>query len=121
VREATPLVAKLRPSLQLLNRSQPDLDRSLDVVTYLANELGYNPPGAEEGYLFWAAWFFHNASSILSIQDAHGSVWRGLVMFGCSSAGEVIGSNPALQPIGEAAFCPGTAAGSPPLPRRKGR
>ena len=120
VREAQPLLRDLRPSLQLLNRSQGDLDRTLDVVTYLANELGYNPPGSEEGYIFWASWFFHNAASILSIQDAHGATWRGLVMFGCSSAGEVIASNPALEPVGAAPFCPQPAQGTPPLPKRKG-
>jgi phospholipid/cholesterol/gamma-HCH transport system substrate-binding protein len=108
VRETTPLVHKLRPSLDLLNRSQPNLDRSLDVLTYVANELGYNPPGGEEGYLFWLAWFFHNSASMLSIQDAHGAVWRGLVMVGCSTAGQVISANPALQPIGKSAFCPST-------------
>jgi phospholipid/cholesterol/gamma-HCH transport system substrate-binding protein len=110
VRETTPLVHELRPSVDLLNRSQPNLDRSLDVLTYVANELGYNPPGSEEGYLFWLSWFFHNSASMLSLQDAHGAVWRGLVMVGCSSAGQVIAANPALQPIGKAAFCP--AAGS---------
>ena len=106
VREARPLVRELRPSLRLLNRAQPDLDRTLDVVTYLANVLGYNPPGGEEGYLFWGSWFFHNAASVLSLEDAHGVAWRGLVMFGCSTAGQVIAANPALEPIGAAPFCP---------------
>jgi phospholipid/cholesterol/gamma-HCH transport system substrate-binding protein len=109
VRETVPLVHQLHPSLDLLNRSQPDLDRSLDVLTYVANELGYNPPGGEEGYLFWLAWFFHDSASMLSLQDAHGAVWRGLVMFGCSTAGQVIAADPALQPIGKSAFCPSTA------------
>ena len=113
VREAVPLVRELRPSLRLLNRSQPDLDRTLDQVTYLANVLGYNPPGADEGYLFYASWFFHNAASLLSLQDAHGVVWRGLVMFGCSTAGQVTAVNPALAPIGEAAFCPTRPAANP--------
>jgi phospholipid/cholesterol/gamma-HCH transport system substrate-binding protein len=108
VRDATPLVHQLRPSLDLLNKSQPDLDRSIDVLTYVANELGYNPPGADEGYLFYLAWFFHNSASMLSLQDAHGAVWRGLIMVGCSTAGQVISANPALQPIGRAAFCPST-------------
>jgi phospholipid/cholesterol/gamma-HCH transport system substrate-binding protein len=108
VRDATPLVKQLRPSLDLLNKSQPNLDRSLDVLTYVANELGYNPPGSEEGYLFWLAWFFHDSASMLSLQDAHGAVWRGLVMVGCSTAGQVISANPALKPLGANAFCPGT-------------
>ena len=88
------------------------------MLNRVVNVLAYNPPGSEEGYLFWAAWFFHNAASILSIQDAHGATWRGLIMFGCSSAGQVLASNPALQPIGKLPFCPG--GGGLPLPKRKG-
>jgi phospholipid/cholesterol/gamma-HCH transport system substrate-binding protein len=106
VREARPLVRELRPSLRHLNRSQPDLDRSLDVVTYLANVLGHNPPGPDEGYLFYGSWFFHNGASVLSLEDAHGVAWRGLVMFGCSTVQQVLAANPALAPIGDAPFCP---------------
>jgi phospholipid/cholesterol/gamma-HCH transport system substrate-binding protein len=119
VREATPLVRRLRPSLELLDRSYPDLQSSVDVLNRVVNVLGYNPPGAEEGYLFWATWFFHNAASILSIQDAHGAVWRGLVMVGCSTAGQVIAANPALAPIGKATFCPGGGGPPVPLPKKK--
>jgi phospholipid/cholesterol/gamma-HCH transport system substrate-binding protein len=106
VREATPLVRQLRPSLDLLNRSSPDLQTATDVLTHVANELGYNPPGTEEGYLFWLSWFFHNSASMLSVQDAHGVAWRGLIMVGCSTAGQVLAANPALQPIGKSTFCP---------------
>ena len=55
------------------------------VLNYVVNELGYNPPGPEEGYLFWLAWFFHNADSILSIEDAHGRRWRGGLITSCST------------------------------------
>jgi phospholipid/cholesterol/gamma-HCH transport system substrate-binding protein len=120
VHDAIPLLQELRPSLQLLNRSDPDLQRTVDVLTRVVNILNYNPPGAEEGYGFWAAWFFHNAASILSLQDAHGATWRGLVMVGCSSAGQVLSLNPALQPIGESAFCPGQGSGLP-LPKKAKR
>jgi phospholipid/cholesterol/gamma-HCH transport system substrate-binding protein len=85
VRQATPLLRELRPSLRDLNSATPNLVRTGRVLNYLANELGYNPPGPEEGYLFWTAWFAHNADSIFSIEDAHGAVWRGLVMGSCSS------------------------------------
>ena len=92
-----PAVRELRPSLRDLNRATPDLVRAGKVLNYLANELGYNPPGPEEGYLFWTAWFVHNAASVLSIEDAHGVAWRGLAMFSCSTAGNVLGSLPALR------------------------
>ena len=122
VGEAIPVVRKLRPSLELLNQVQPDLDASLDVLTYVANELGYNPPGAEEGYLFWTAWFVHNAASIVSVEDAHGVAWRGLVIGSCSTFGQVIAMNPALAPLGEAAFCGTTSepGGGAPLPKKRG-
>jgi phospholipid/cholesterol/gamma-HCH transport system substrate-binding protein len=123
VSEAIPVVRKLRPSVELLNEVQPDLDETVDVLTYVVNELGYNPPGTEEGYLFWTAWFIHNAASIVSLEDAHGVTWRGLVIGSCSTFGQVVAANPALQPLGEAAFCGTTGApggGVPPLPKKKG-
>jgi phospholipid/cholesterol/gamma-HCH transport system substrate-binding protein len=106
VRAATPVVGLLQPSLDLVNRADPNLIRTVDVLTYVVNELAYNPPGTEEGYLFWLAWFAHNAASILSIEDAHGVAWRGLLMVGCSTAGQVIKVSPALAPLGNAAVCP---------------
>ena len=69
------------PSLRDLNRATPRLVRVGKILNYLANELGYNPPGAEEGYLFWLPWFAHNAQSTVSIDDAHGPVVRGLALF----------------------------------------
>lgn len=106
VREATPLVADLRPSVHDLEPATVDLVRTGKVLNYVANELGYNPPGPEEGYLFWTAWFIHNADSILTTEDANGATWRGLVMVGCSSLGQLVGHNPALAPLATAPICP---------------
>jgi phospholipid/cholesterol/gamma-HCH transport system substrate-binding protein len=106
VREAIPVVRRLRPSVEFVNEADPDLIASVDVLTRVVNELLYNPPGAEEGYLFYLVWFAHNGSSLLSIEDAHGVVWRGLVMVGCSSVGQAIKVNPALAPLGDSAVCP---------------
>ena len=72
VRQTTPLVQSLRPSVKHLRPATDDLVRAGNVLNYVVNELGYNPPGAEEGYLFWLAWFTHNANNILSVEDAHG-------------------------------------------------
>jgi phospholipid/cholesterol/gamma-HCH transport system substrate-binding protein len=49
------------------------------------NILGYDPGGGRKGYLFWLAWFAHNANSMLSTGDAHGAVWRGMALFSCAS------------------------------------
>jgi phospholipid/cholesterol/gamma-HCH transport system substrate-binding protein len=108
VRAATPLVRDLRPSVERLNPATANLVRVGAVLNYVVNELGYNPPGPEEGYLFWLAWFTHNANSILTVEDAHGATWRGLVMVGCSSAGQVLGANPAVAPLLSAPVCPGS-------------
>ena len=85
VREVTPLLRELRPPLQDLNRTIPGLTRAGRVLNYLVNELAYNPPGSEEGYLFWLSWFAHNADSLFSVEDSHGAVWRGLGTGSCSS------------------------------------
>ena len=106
VREATPLVADLRPSVRDLEPATVDLVRTGKVLNHVANELGYNPPGPEEGYLFWTAWFIHNANSILTTEDAHGATWRGLAMVGCSSLGQLLNRNPALAPLGAVPICP---------------
>ena len=117
VREATPLLADLRPSVADLDTATGDLIPTGKVLNHTVNELGYNPPGPEEGYLFWTAWFVHNANSILTIEDAHGATWRGLVMVGCSTLGQLLGSNPALAPLAAAPICPDR----PPAVARGGR
>ena len=102
-----------------LEPATTDLVRTGKVLNYVANELGHNPPGPEEGYLFWTSWFIHNASSILTTEDAHGATWRGLVMVGCSSLGQLLPSNPALAPLAAVPICPDPP---PPVagPRKSG-
>ena len=106
VRSLVPLVADARPSVSNLTHTVSPLSRVVNVLDYLANELGYNPPGPEEGYLFWTAWFMHDSNSMLSIEDAHGATWRGLVMVGCTSAAKLIATTPALAPLADAPVCP---------------
>ncbi|MEX2195180.1 MAG: MlaD family protein [Thermoleophilaceae bacterium] len=106
VREAVPLLRDLRPAVDDLGEAAPDLVQASVEGNYVANELGYNPPGKEEGYLFWTSWFFHNSASLLSVEDAHGVAWRGLVMVGCSSIGQILGGTPALAPLLDLPFCP---------------
>jgi phospholipid/cholesterol/gamma-HCH transport system substrate-binding protein len=111
VRQTTPLIKSLRPSVKNLGPVTDDLVRGVNVLNYVVNELGYNPAGPEEGYLFWLAWFTHNSNNILSVEDAHGATWRGLILVGCSTAGDVIDVAPVLAPLLTAPICPGT-----PLP-----
>ena len=121
VREATPLLAKLRPSVEKVDRvTSPDLIAAGHVLNRTVNVLGYNPEGEEEGFLFHLAWYVHNAVSVLSVEDAHGVAWRGLVMGSCSTFPDVVGHVPALIPFGQVfgqlPFCGQPTA--PQMPKR---
>jgi phospholipid/cholesterol/gamma-HCH transport system substrate-binding protein len=83
VRQVQPLARDLAPVAQRLVRQTPDLSRAFQVLTYAVNELAFNPEGSDEGYLYWLAWFAHNAASVGSTQDAQGPVTRGLALFSC--------------------------------------
>ena len=114
VRLTTPLLAKLRPSVDRIGAVTPALIDVGHVLNRAVNELAYNPPGSEEGFLFWLAWYIHDGNSVLAVEDAHGVAWRGLVMFGCSTFGALLASNPALAPFAAVPICPGHPA--PPHP-----
>jgi virulence factor Mce-like protein len=96
VRDARPLSREATPTLADLTAQSPNLRRTFGVIEELANELSYNPAGKEEGYLFWLAWFAHNASSFVSTGDANGAVWRGMVAVSCSSPAVVPKSLPTV-------------------------
>ena len=84
VQETKPLAAHLGPATRDLTKVTPALSSAFQVLTYLTNEIGYNPPGSDEGFVHWIAWFTHNLNSFTSTQDAHGAVWRGLALFDCT-------------------------------------
>ncbi len=109
-----PVLRDLNPTTADLNTDTPDLTRSFRVLRYVVNELAYNPPGSEEGYLFWLAWFNHNANSLLSEGDAHGLLWRGQLMMSCSTlanANESGALGTLLGALGSALPCPTPPAG----------
>jgi phospholipid/cholesterol/gamma-HCH transport system substrate-binding protein len=85
VKAGVPAVRELRRATAALGGTLTDLPSVVQRINYITNELTYNPPGSEEGYLFWTPWFFHNSASMLSTQDAHGGAWRGLALFSCST------------------------------------
>lgn len=120
VRLTAPLLRKLRKPLEQVDRvTSPDLISAGRTLNRTVNVLGHNPPGPEEGYLFHLSWYVHNAVSILSIEDAHGVAWRGLVLGSCSSFPTLVDLNPALAPLGQLPICPTTpAGGGPSLPKR---
>ncbi|MGZ4268751.1 MAG: MlaD family protein [Solirubrobacteraceae bacterium] len=86
-RDALPVIQQLRPVARDLAQITPKLTSSFKVVNYLLNELAYNPPGKEEGYLFWTAWANHDGNAVFNLADAHGPVRRGLVVASCTTLG----------------------------------
>ena len=50
------------------------------------NALAYNPPGADEGFLFYVPWLNHDLNANDTLQDAYGPLRRGIVLQSCSSA-----------------------------------
>jgi phospholipid/cholesterol/gamma-HCH transport system substrate-binding protein len=98
-RQARPPVRTLRAAAADLAPTTPRLTRTFKVLNSLLNTLAYNPPGPEEGYLFWASWVNHAGASIFSTQDAHGAIRRGLVLASCTNLSVLEGirqSNPQL-------------------------
>lgn len=84
VRESQPLVGDLAPAVRDLSAVTPALTTAFEVLRTTTNTIAYNPPGSDEGFVHWLAWFTHNINSFTSTQDAHGAVWRGLGLFDCS-------------------------------------
>jgi phospholipid/cholesterol/gamma-HCH transport system substrate-binding protein len=50
------------------------------------NALAYNPPGDQEGFLFYVPWLNHDLNLTYTLQDAYGPVRRGLVQESCATA-----------------------------------
>jgi phospholipid/cholesterol/gamma-HCH transport system substrate-binding protein len=85
VSSTIPVLSELNPAAKDLGTTLTELPPVVEDTNYIVNALLHNPPGDEEGYAFWTAWFLHNGASMLSTQDAHGSAWRGLALFSCST------------------------------------
>jgi phospholipid/cholesterol/gamma-HCH transport system substrate-binding protein len=85
LRAALPLNRDLASVSSGLRAVSPDIATSFKVLDYAANELSYNPPGSDEGYLYWLAWGAHNLDSVVSVEDAHGAAAHGLALVSCSA------------------------------------
>jgi phospholipid/cholesterol/gamma-HCH transport system substrate-binding protein len=101
-REVQPTVRSLRRAAEHLKPLTPRLTRTFTVVNSLLNTLAFNPPGEEEGYLFWTAWANHAAATVFGTQDAHGPIRRGLIVTSCDSLQlleTITEQNPALDTL----------------------
>jgi phospholipid/cholesterol/gamma-HCH transport system substrate-binding protein len=103
-RDALPTVKALRPAAHDLAQVTPKLTTTFTILNEALNELAYNPPGKEEGYLFWLSWLNHDGASIFSTQDAHGPIRRGTILSPCTTLA-------VLDQIGSVQPALGTAAG----------
>jgi phospholipid/cholesterol/gamma-HCH transport system substrate-binding protein len=115
-RAALPVVKELRPAMRDLAAISPDLRETLTILNRALNMIAYNPPGEEEGYLFWMSWVNHLGASLFSTQDAHGPIRRGLFIANCNAldvVDNVAQVNPSLgvivtllNPVRNSALCP---------------
>jgi phospholipid/cholesterol/gamma-HCH transport system substrate-binding protein len=92
--ELRPFARDVRPTVRDLRRAAvdlavvtPRLARGVRVVNSLLNTLAHNPPGREEGFLFWGSWANHLGATLFGTQDAHGPIRRGLVLVSCAGLG----------------------------------
>ncbi len=111
--EAGPTIAALKPAAADLAATAPQLDTTFSVLNTVTNELAYNPPGKQEGYLYWLAWGNHLSASMLSAQDAHGPLRRGTLFGSCDALTlfEGIGrSNPEVGTLIQLLNAPKTSA-----------
>ncbi|UTI66740.1 MlaD family protein [Paraconexibacter antarcticus] len=114
VAEAAPVLRDAGAALTDLRSQVPGLVTNLKGTNYVLNELAYNPPGQklgfdDEGFLYWAPWWFHNFNSLFSTGDAHGSAARAIVMFNCEQLSEpVLGAAGPLVKLllGASTLCP---------------
>jgi phospholipid/cholesterol/gamma-HCH transport system substrate-binding protein len=98
VNAVLPLAAQLPPITRELGSAIPSLIAAFKVLAYTTNELAYNAGGKNPGFLYWTAWFAHNNDSFLSTGDAHGAVWRSILLTSCSELkGTAIG--PVIQTL----------------------
>jgi phospholipid/cholesterol/gamma-HCH transport system substrate-binding protein len=84
-RSARRPVRRLRRAAEDLAPTTPRLVRTVKVVNTILNELAFNPPGSEEGFLFWASWVNHAGAGVFGTQDAHGAIRRGLFITSCNA------------------------------------
>jgi phospholipid/cholesterol/gamma-HCH transport system substrate-binding protein len=110
--QAIPTVRVLRPTAKNLAITTPHLQHTFSVLNSLVNLFAYNPPGKEEGYLFWQTWLNHSGATIFNTQDAHGPIRRGLVMVSCGALGvldNIVKANPQLSVLTQLLSAPSRA------------
>jgi phospholipid/cholesterol/gamma-HCH transport system substrate-binding protein len=94
----------LRQLAKQLGNTTPPLRGAFQSLNHLLNALAYNPPGSNEGYLFWLPWLNHTTNTLFNGQDAHGPLRRGNVMISCQTtrlAEQLLTARPFLKTLFE--------------------
>jgi phospholipid/cholesterol/gamma-HCH transport system substrate-binding protein len=71
---------------QGLGTATPGLKTGFTDLNLGLNALAYNPPGGDEGFLFYVPWLNHNLNANYLLQDAYGPIRRGILLVSCSTA-----------------------------------
>jgi phospholipid/cholesterol/gamma-HCH transport system substrate-binding protein len=109
---AIPTVKQLKPAVADLAVVTPHLQNTFGVLNTLFNLFAYNPPGKEEGFLFWQTWLNHAGATVFNTQDAHGPIRRGLVIVSCGALGvldNIVRANPQLSVLTQLLNAPSRA------------
>jgi phospholipid/cholesterol/gamma-HCH transport system substrate-binding protein len=125
VRQVQKPVRHLKQASAPLAKTTKGLAGSFSDLNRLFNALAYNPPGSEEGYLFWLAWLNHNTNGVFQLQDAQGPLARGNVLQSCNTAylaDQLTASRPYLRTVQQLTNVPASSVicpldpTAPPLP-----
>ena len=84
-RQVQPTVHHLTQGAKPLAQTTTSLTGGFASLNQLLNGLAYQPPGPQEGFLFWLSWLNHD-QNLTFAQDANGPLQRGIVMLSCRTA-----------------------------------
>jgi phospholipid/cholesterol/gamma-HCH transport system substrate-binding protein len=85
-REVAGPIHHLREASVGLGEAAPGLKTGFTRLNQGLNSIAYDPPGAQEGFLFYIPWLNHNLNNLAQLQDAHGPLPRGQVLVSCNTA-----------------------------------
>lgn len=85
-REIRPVLKHGAETAKPFEQTVRNFGNSLGGFNSFLNELSYDPKGSAESYLFYLPWLNHVYNASYTLQDAHGPVQRGLVMFSCNAS-----------------------------------
>jgi phospholipid/cholesterol/gamma-HCH transport system substrate-binding protein len=85
-RQVASPVSHIAQISQGLGTATPGLKTGFTDLNLGLNALAFNPPGGDEGFLFYVPWLNHNLNSNYLLQDAYGPIRRGILLVSCSTA-----------------------------------